>query len=290
MRAVWAAVFAAALATSAYAQDGQTDSSPDIVVTAPDAEVLQSFVGELSAPAHNGQMARWDENICPSVIGMNAAPAQFMIDRLAVRAIELGLTVGGPGCRANVLIYMSRDADGIARQIADHPRLSSRRHGNSRGRRALQEFASTPRPVRWWHVARTVTGDGFYVTRGDSNPTFTRVREASRIRPNVRQDLSKVVVVIDANRINGVRLDTLSDYVAMAALAQIDPDADASALPSVLSVFAGGAANAEAPRELTAWDQAYLHGLYEATRLARSQSQQEADIVRSMQEAPEDGQ
>ncbi len=54
----------------------------------------------------------------------------------------------------------------------------------------------------------------------------------------------------------------------MAAFAQIDPDADMSAFPSILNVFhdPGVAAG------LTDWDMAYLSGLYGAELNRRSPS------------------
>jgi hypothetical protein len=278
------AALALACTASAFAQEAPPSSSgadeAEIVVTAPTPELLQEFVGEMTANPMARTLARWDRSICTSVLGMNAPHAQFMIDRIAATAIRLGLEPGQSGCRPNITIFMTYEAEAFAQQIADHPRLISRRnrYGNTRGREALREFAETPRAVRWWHMSETVTGDGFVVARGSQ----VRVRQVGRVRGNLRQDLSQAFIVIDANRIDGVRLDTLSDYVAMAALAQLDPNADFSGLPTVLSVFGGGAASGEAPVALTGWDVGYLEALYSTTRDARSASEQEADIARRM--------
>lgn len=275
---------ALACTASALAQEAPPSSSgvdePEIVVTAPSQQLLQDFVGELSAAPSGRTMARWDRTICPGVVGMNAPHAQFMIDRIAASAIRLGLVVGESGCRPNIVIYMTTDADGVARQIAEHPRLVSRRnrHGNTRGREALREFAETPRAVRWWHLSQSVTGDGFEVVRGAQ----VRVREVSRLRTNLRQDLSRAFIVIDANRINGVRLDTLSDYVTMAALAQLDPEADVSGLPTVLQVFAPGDRTEQTPVALTDWDVRYLNALYNSSRTATSAARQQDEIARRM--------
>lgn len=278
-----------AISQPVFAQENQTVApvqvaprdEGDIIVAAPPAEeALRAFVGEVSARSSNRQLARWDRSICPGVIGMNAPHAQFMIDRIAATAVQLGLTVGEAGCRANILIFMTYEADAMAQQIADHPRLSSNRgrHGNTRGREALRDFAATPRPVRWWHVSQTVTRDGFVVRRGEQ----VTVREMGRARSSVRQDFDRALIVIDANRVNGVRLDALSDYVTMAALAQLDPEADVSTAPTILALFSDEPTVQPAPAAITTWDMAYLQGLYGAVRNARNSDQQEEEIARRM--------
>jgi hypothetical protein len=62
----------------------------------------------------------------------------------------------------------------------------------------------------------------------------------------------------------------------MVSLAQINSDADTTEMSTILNLFRGGAS------EMTAWDLAYLEGLYGATRAARSSNQQEGQIERTM--------
>ena len=75
-------------------------------------------------------------------------------------------------------------------------------------------------------------------------------------------------------------------YVAMAALAQLNPESDTSRYATILNMFEPGAATVA----LTDWDFAYLQGLYDAPRAARNSRQQEASIARSMRVGLTEGQ
>ncbi len=60
-------------------------------------------------------------------------------------------------------------------------------------------------------------------------------------------------------------ISAVADYVAMVALAQIDPQADTARFSTILNDFpAQGAPTRALQASLTDWDEAYLHGLYEA--------------------------
>lgn len=268
------------------AANEQVSSSDDVVVNAPRLrEMVREFVGQVSAAGQQDQLGRWDRTVCPGVAGMRQHYAQVLIDRIAEIALTVGLEIGEPGCTPNALIYVTENSDALAQElVTQHGALVSRRNntGNTRGRDALADFAETPRAVRWWHVTRTLSGDGFGVGQGES----TTVRSMGRLRRGTREDFDRVLIIIDARRINGYRFGAVADYVAMATLAQLDPDSDTSGFETILNLFEEGDAR---PRTVTEWDLAYLDGLYHATRDALSEGRQEADIARLMRrevEAP----
>jgi hypothetical protein len=280
---------------AAHAQT--TVNSDELVVTGQRVEeAIRSFVQELSAaPTGENQLARWDRRICPGVAGVRAHQGQMLIDRLAQRAFQVGLDVGEPGCRPNVLIFVTPDSDVLARQIVDgYPDLVGY-HGSqaaqTRGHEALEQFASTPRAVRWWHVSQTVSRDGHVLgeeqtqmsrSGGLRNAQIVRDDTGGRLQRATRQDFSRVLIIIDARRAAGLSFDALGDYVAMAALAQLDPDADVSNQSSILNLFVSHDAATPGPTAMTDWDLAYLHGLYDAQRNAVSARRQEGQITRSM--------
>lgn len=273
---------AAAPATPPLADDSTTTVSEVVVVASP-IEALRSFVGEISAPASEGQLARWDRKICPGVLGLSARHAAYLNDRLAVAAYRVGLDVGEPGCRPNIFIGFTRDAGALAADIVkDNPGLVDKygQEGGTRGRRALRDFVETPRPVRWWHVTRTVTSDGFVVRPGEQ----VTVRSAGRVSRTTRQDFDRMIVLVDTSKVGVVRFGALADYVAMVALAQVDPTADTEGYSTILNLFADRDAGREPPEALTDWDVAYLQGLYQARRDALNDRRQQSDIVRRMRE------
>lgn len=295
------AIAALALAFAAGAAHAQTpeqnnaaaDEAVDseiVVVTAPSVdEMVRAFVGEVSDGGQMDQLGRWDRKVCPGVAGMRSRYAQALIDRIASIALTVGLEVGEPGCTPNALIYVTEDSDALAHElVTQHGSLVGRRYtdGHTRGRDALRDFAETPRPVRWWHVTQSVTADGFAVDQGDGmSAPSVNVRTVGRLRRATREDFARVLIVIDARRIDGYRFGAVADYVAMAVLAQLDPEADTRPYDTILNLFAEGEEVRRAM--ITEWDLSYLDGLYHATRDARSTGRQERDIARRMREQVE---
>lgn len=254
-----------------------------LIVTAPaktDKEQITSFVTSVTATSADKRLARWDRKICPGVIGLKPAYAQLMLDRIAQVAQSVGLEVGKPGCKADILIVASADSDTLVRQaVKDNPDTFAKyEDGVSRGRKALDAFIDSDAPVRWWHVTSRKTADGQTYVQGAN----VRVRSVGRVKSNTRTDFDHVVIVLDVRRIGTVRFGALADYIAMVSLAQINPDADTRGVSSILNLFSDKAAGVTPPDGLTEWDMAYLRGLYSARRDARRGDRQEADVVRSM--------
>ncbi|MBN8608358.1 MAG: hypothetical protein J0L81_15685 [Caulobacterales bacterium] len=291
---------ALALAAPSWVSAQETTGGDDIVVTGTRLqEIVRDFVGEVSvAPGSENQLARWDRRICPGIIGLqNAQQAQYLVDRIAQRAQLVGIEAERPGCRANVVVFVTPDSDRIAREIGQEYRqlvaYHSAANAVTQGQGELTRFMETSRPVRWWHVSQTVTADGQVLGESNARPTASggfagvevvRQPDAGRLRRSTRQDFSRVIIIVDATRAAGVQFSTLADYVAMAALAQIAPDADTSAAPTILSLFSDREAGRTPPAALTDWDVAYLTGLYEAPRAARNSQAQEGAIARTMSE------
>lgn len=289
---VAAALVAAALA-GAPAALAQTPNN-DIVVTALSREQAQSFVSHLSAaPPSVDQMGRWDEAICVGVAGLPARQGQFIADRVAQRAYQVGLQPGEPGCAPNISIVVAPDGSAAAQRMFEQDEsLFAYRYETgvaTLGQEAFTRFLNTDRPVRWWHVTRTMSADGEPIGSGGTTPAMTQggfdgaqtVRSnGSMLRQTTRQDFSRVVIIIDGRNAGSVQLSALADYVAMVALAQINPEADTSSFPTILNLFSAG--DGAAPAGLTAWDLAYLDALYKADRDAASVTQQQADMARRM--------
>jgi len=294
--ALFGAVALASFAIS-YAQPAPHNSGSDeIVVTGERMRtILHDFVADISTPSGENQIARWDHRICTGVFGMtNREQAQFVADRIAQRAFSIGLEASPSGCRANIVIFITPDANALSRTLAtEYRNLLAVRHDrntHTRGLEALDGFVSSTRPVRWWHVSDTVSQDGFRMNPGNDHSAFNgegssmgmgaqvRVFSPSRLRQAVRQDFSRVIIVVDARQAAGHRLDALADYLAMVSLAQLQPTIETASYPSVLNLFASD----QSVTGMTTWDIAYLDGLYRAPRNANSAREQEGRIVDHM--------
>lgn len=279
------ALFAVA---SLFMQDPQVAAPPaapvyrveDVVVEGRRLEeAADLYVDEVVAPARGRGPARWDDGVCVGVANFNREVAQYLADRVTDLARELGLRGHTPPCNPSILIIGAADGADFARELIEQrPRLFIvGGAGMDRGRGGLDDFRSGDRAVRWWHVSIPVdeeTGDIAVRLPGDYSLTYsaqnplrsmeenfapqTRRTFASRLREPLRDVMKRSFVIIDVDMLNGVTLEQLGDYVAFVSLAQIDPEADLSRFDSVLNLFRD-----ERPAEgLSAWDKAYLEGLY----------------------------
>jgi hypothetical protein len=257
--------------------------------------MIRTFVDEVAAANSRRGLARWDDRICVGVANLRAEPAQFIIDRVSTVAEDLGIMPGEPGCSPNAIIIASDDPDGLARQLTEERRRAFRMGGSGmdRGRSALEGFVASDAPVRWWQVsmpANAETGQRAVRIPGECRDPCQSVDDfapsisvfaASRLSTQIVDYIFRTVVILDIDQIGQVSGQQLADYVAMVTLAQIDPEADTSRYASILNVF-------EAPDTasgLTAWDQAYLRGLYDAERNRRNLRAGRMEIADSIYQA-----
>lgn len=309
-------------ALSASAQS-PVDPPDEIIVHAQrNPEEVRTFVHSVSAVMPVGQLARWNEDICPGVIGVDDwRQAQHIVDQIAIRAMGVGLHVGRTGCRPNLTILVTADADHVAQTIYRERRLSLLNppgvESATLGDAALRSFVDTPRPVRWWYTARKTSDDGHVLTDRRAEPINERSSAAvagasdvsqavgtivagmastvgegasgmqgirsngTRLSRATRHDFNTVLVIVDTNRLNGAPIVAVADYIAFVSLAQVNPDAGNLPFPSILNLFSTQDAS-QRPAHMTDWDVDYLDGLYHATRAARNIGQQESEITRRM--------
>jgi hypothetical protein len=74
------------------------------------------------------------------------------------------------------------------------------------------------------------------------------------------RDLTSVIVLIDARRLEGVTFGQLAAYIAMLGLVEIRLDAHLVDAPSILQLFT--ASGPTPPPGLSPWDQAFIKALY----------------------------
>lgn len=279
---------ASAQETAGNRQDpGAAATLPDILVEGRLIDQARRFVDEVSRAPGRRPLARWNGSMCVGVANMRTEAAQAMIDRIAVIGGALGVRSGQPGCRPNVLVVAAHGADAAAivqtatRDLREfRPSLG----GTDLGGAALAAFAASDAPVRWWHVSLPVmneTGELAIPLWGDLSPRV-QVSGASRISSTVRNDLARVVIIIDVDKASSASFSALADYVALVALAQIDPEADVRAADTIMNLFEDVAA---APDGLTDWDANFLVSLYAARRNPMGPGAQETEVAQRMARA-----
>ncbi len=281
---------AALVGTSGFADPPQApkDQPPatvsGIVVTAPRADTISGFVNQISAPNSSHRVARWDRSICPGVLGVTEQVGEYINDRLAKTAIQVGLDVGKPGCKPNILIIMAKDGNKVTRELVKRNPNAFAKYGsidgsgNTRGRKALKEFIEIPAPVRWWHVSQMTGADGTPLAESKE----LLVHSVSRLKQNVRDDFDHVIIVVDSGKTEGIPFPAFCDYLTMVALAQIDPKADSTRVPSILNIFHERDQGLTPTPALTEWDMTYLKGLYGSDRDALTSEAQKKQITQSI--------
>lgn len=254
----------------------------DVIVEARRLEDLaRAFLDDVNAPPPGTRTARWNTELCISVSNMQPRFAQFVIDRIARTALDVGVDVGGPGCRPNVVIVATDDGAATADRLVRgagfgfRPTIS----GSNLGQVALRQFRTSDAPVRWWHVTLPVmadTGQLANALRGDVPPTVV-IRRGSRLVSDVRYDLALAIVVIDMSKTGEVPMGLLADYSAMVVLSQIDPSVGTRQQATILNLF-----NEAGVDGFSDWDRDYMSALYSADADRAKASQQRSSIVSAL--------
>lgn len=284
-RTICAAVAVLALSAAGASAQSNEQNQPDpgstplddlVVTTAPIRQQAEAFVTAIAAPPRGRKLAVWGRDICVGAIGMAPEPATVMVDRVLDWASTVGIRTRQPGCDPNVLIVSSDDANRTARDLVRaRPRdFDSGASSSDRGGAALRRFQNSDRLVRWWHVSIPVDADTGHslvrqrgqlpyvapvvITKPSDLGDFGQIVSGSRLYDDSLDHMQSVVIIVDADALERADFNQLTDYVAMVALSQIDPDATPAA-PSILNLF-----NPAMPQEaaMTVWDRAFLEALY----------------------------
>lgn len=274
---------AAALVLPQSSSDPSPVVLPDIVVQSTPVETqAKAFVAAVSAPFPQAPLARWNQAICPAVVNLERGLSSIISDRVRDEARSLRVRVGDGACRANVIIVATDAADLTAQGLVrdDFRTFHPGDSGTDLGRSALRRFQNSDAAVRWWHVAMPVSDDTgkLAIALDGEAPPVVADRVVTRLRANIRYDMAWVIIVIDVTKTAQVPASSLADYIAMVALAQIDPQADFTAHDTVLNLFAPGAAF----HGMTEWDHSYLSALYDADANAANFASQKDDMERSL--------
>lgn len=259
----------------------------DIVVDGRPIEVIaEEFVTTISAPPRRRGLARWSDTVCIGVVNFRNDIAHQIIDRISEVAESLDIRLGEPGCKPNLVIAGTVDANALAREMVRRYRRPFFRYGytrSNRGSGALAAFQTTDAPVRWWHMSLPInTIDGSPAIRLPGQGYWVSPCAGSRLGScdAITDHLTRLIIIVDIDRVAGTTVNELADYLTLIALAQIEPDADYSAFDTVLNLF-------DPDLEvtgLTDWDLIYLSALYSGEDERLDPREQAARMVPALRE------
>jgi hypothetical protein len=222
---------------------------------------VSTFVSAITIHNRADSIARWHLPICPLVAGLPFGQGTFVFQRVSQVASEAGIPLGSEDCRPNLLVVMTGDPEELIRGWwGNQPRLFNK----DRGVGGIERTIHTDAPVRVFYNACSIPAPGMpdnfaegdLVCNGGGSP-------GSRLKRGAVRAIYSVIVVVDTRQTKALELGALTDYVAMVALAQIrrSSDADPGNVPTILRLL--DETDAERPRVMSRWDQAFLKSLYD---------------------------
>jgi hypothetical protein len=272
-------------ALAAYAPPEPITATDTIVVTGqkPEKKVIRQqasdFIRTVIKLPDDGQYARRNAPICPKVFGVDAQYAQIVEKRIRDIAEAVEAPIAKSSCKLNLVVRFSADGDGYINKLKTaKPGLFATIPLPER-----KSFFAGTGPVRWWYNLHFTGSDGRDLVSSSpvelpigpllSSKGFARNLNSSIVDTNLIVKIEASSVIIDVNKVTGFPLDTIASYAAMVSLGHIRQDADYTGSPSILGIFSSVQDIAEAPRDLTEWDYAYLCALYKIplNRVARTQ-------------------
>lgn len=290
-----------AFALAAAAEEPQAEppaTVEELVVQGAAAEAARRFVeGVAPAETRNDRLARWDRPVCVTVMGLRGEHGRYVAERINDTVHAVGLKAQLAPCRPDVVVMVTPEPDeAAARLVAEQSRAMALnpRSGqltSSDDDAAVQAFVASDRPVRWWWAVETRPADGATQQFGSAalpelgKAPVTASTSSSRLKSNHRDALITSLIVVDGRQLRGVSYEQLASYVSIVALAQIAPEPAPAELSSILTLFEDVAAGREAQETLTAYDLAYLQGLYTAPSNAYDENAQKSAIAARMEKA-----
>lgn len=258
----------------------ETGTSETVIVHGITPKAIRGEVDKMVAAPWYGQLARWGDTFCPTVVGIPEPYRKVVLDHLqrAARVMIPDLSISC--AQSNVLVLFTDDGTEAFNQIlAKAPMLgktvdpvSIDYSSFSPSKGELAELRQD-RPVRWFRKTVIEAAPGvlwlpqfrrFYRLIIDSFDKDTQAR------------VNSVTIIVDVERASGARLDQLSDYIAFVALG--DPELGGNFSPvSIMSVYNNDKFNAAAPSRMTRFDESVLHALFDANP-ARDADDEQAEI------------
>ena len=205
-------------------------------------------------------LPRFEDRLCPGVIGLDQEYAELMVTRLRTNVQSLGLRLASDDdCDPNLVVAIVDDSRSYLAELME-------RRGylfTDMDPAERDEMLADAGASGVWHQVAARTRDGIRVGRSDNlvqPPNAGMWQAHSRIYRPVRHDITYALVLLNREEVRGLTLRQLADYASLRALATEFPEASGSTQPSMLTLFDAGA---QTPEELTPFDRAWLARLYE---------------------------
>jgi len=286
------------MAGVAFAQS----ATENVTVTAARTrQALDGFVQSVGTPTRmTGKLARWEDGICPRVLGLGPALGGPIAQRVRDVAKEVGAPVNAqPDCKANIEIVFTTTPQAFLDDILKTRPALLGYHDTTEQE---AEGARVIYPIQGWYLTQTIdirgktdldvsrgVGAGFKLDFGPAQPpmwTPARVSDVTgnRLGDGLRSAFNHILIVADPRQLTAYDKSAQADYIAMISLTQLAA-LSCQPLASIVNLLPSGCLGKTA--ELTDNDIAYLTGLYRM-RLDGNGRVQQDDIAFQMEQSLKD--
>lgn len=239
-----------------------------------------------------GQIARFRDRICVSVVGLPPAYASFVARQVVKVANQVQAPVDHTArCQPNVNVIFTPDPQAQLADIAKRRDLLLGFHWAAQ----LKETTTFSRPIQSWYLTRSVGTDGQSVLELNHGSTFQDAgpgappeniggtvtgRPGSRLGADTSSELVHSLILVDANKVSNLKIGAVADYIAVLALSRWQGLEKCNGFATILNLMADGCAE-EPPETVTPSDVGLLIALY-TSNPRESGSQQRAEIADRM--------
>ena len=279
--AVVAAPLSAQVGVRASTSEQAEPSNEEIVVIGEKKKIAQALKN-LIEPSGKEQYARFEDRICPIVIGMPRDWTGPLLKMVRENIEKAGAKLEEPGCKPTALaIFIDQPRELVSAMHKEMPDFFGMTP------REYDTFLAGSAPVWSWHVVDTRDRDGTQLAQGsiDGND-FGVVKNASatRLYSNVREDMLAGFVVVDRQQTVGKTLRQLADLVTMHLMLDVRAGAGARDRSSILSLFESRAESELPPPSMSNFDRGALAGFYGQRENNRSARQQRINIAQAIKD------
>ena len=264
----------------------------------PAVDRTSEFVRQRLPTSRFEQYARYRDPICVRVIGLPGEFDAFIAKRILAVAEEVHAPVSkDAACKPNVNVIFSPQPQAQLTDIAKRRDILFGFHFQAE----MKKLTTFTRPIQAWYVTRIEDTHGNKVLElNDPAPCITSSplappcdvkapapigKAGSRLGTDMSSELVHSLIIADANKVAGEKIDAVADYIAVLALSRWQGLERCSGMPTILNLMAEGCDAEDRPDAATPADLALLEGLYTAN-VRESGSQQRATIASRMRRPP----
>lgn len=221
--------------------------------------LVRDLTREVTGKIKTGKpIARFHGALCLGVAGVKKRHVTVFSDRILDNAEKAGIQLAGNGCRPNALVvFTSQSRDELREARKQYPELFA-----NLGPSAFKTLINARDEAFAWQATRQLSAQGVPPAFDDEAFAVNRVTGFfGRLSQTYRTDVFGAVVLIDRDATEGMTALQLADYTTLRLLAPTAEIKDEieGAPPTIMSLFRN---TSDAPRQLTAFDVAYLDSVY----------------------------